>query len=123
MGMKKGLRNPKWGVDELILALDLYMRHKGQLPDANHPDVQELSAILRKIDPSSAKRFSNFRNPTSVVMKLQNFQRLDPAAKRPGLRHGGNLEIEVWGTFRGRQEHLREQAEMLKAKYRVFRDR
>ncbi len=43
-------RNPVWVRDELILALELYLRHAPQLIDDDHPDVMELSSVLN-LDP------------------------------------------------------------------------
>jgi len=44
-------RNPPWERDELLLALDLYMR-EGMLDDT-HTDVQELSDILNRLPIAS----------------------------------------------------------------------
>ena len=41
-------RNPSWSRDELILALDLYMRSKGNPPGKTAPEIVELSAGGRK---------------------------------------------------------------------------
>lgn len=55
-------RNPSWARDELILALDLYLR-EGQL-DAADPSVIELSAVLNAL-PIHTDRpdREKFRNP------------------------------------------------------------
>jgi len=39
-------RNPVWSRDELILALDLYMRHCPSFPNDKHPEVIALSSSL-----------------------------------------------------------------------------
>jgi hypothetical protein len=69
-------RNPVWEPDELILALDLYFKHRPVLPPSGtHPDVMELSQFLNRlplIPPE--QRQANFRNPAGVYMKLANFR-------------------------------------------------
>jgi hypothetical protein len=42
-------QNPTWSRDELILALDLYMRHREWLPDSDDPEVVELSLALNAL--------------------------------------------------------------------------
>jgi hypothetical protein len=39
-------RNPTWSRDELILALDLYLRHRERLPDSDDAEIVELSRRL-----------------------------------------------------------------------------
>ena len=39
-------RNPPWARDELILALDLYLRLDRRLPNPTDPDAVALSAML-----------------------------------------------------------------------------
>jgi hypothetical protein len=39
-------RNPAWNRDELILALDLYLRHRASPPSKTSNEVAELSAFL-----------------------------------------------------------------------------
>ncbi len=41
--------NPPWGRDELILALDFYLRHSEQIPGKQSPEIAELSATLNQI--------------------------------------------------------------------------
>lgn len=55
---KRAVKNPDWVVDELILALDLYLR-EGLLDDTD-PKVLELSALLNRlpIHPREARTSS-----------------------------------------------------------------
>jgi len=41
-----GERNPRWTRDELILALDLYLRTRPHPPDKTSREIAELSATL-----------------------------------------------------------------------------
>jgi len=43
------VRNPAWTRDELILALELYMRHRDRLPDSDHLEIAELSQTLNSL--------------------------------------------------------------------------
>lgn len=91
-------RNPAWQYDELVLALDLYLR-RGQ-PPTSDPEVVALSGLLNRLpiheDRPDATRF---RNPNGVHMKLANWKRLDPNYPGAGLTGGGHREEEVWHRF------------------------
>ena len=73
--------NPPWTREELMLALDLYLKvgQRGR----EHPEVIALSVLLRALaDPGMA---ANYRNPNSVAMKLANFASVDPSHPGRGL--------------------------------------
>ena len=95
-------RNPPWSREELILALDLYLRRKNDPnpPSTRHVDVVELSKILNRLplhgDRPDAARF---RNPNSVNKKLGNFAHRDPDYPGVGLPRGNQLEKVVWKAF------------------------
>ncbi len=111
------MRNPTWHRDELILALDLYLRHNPAHISQNHPEVRALSKILNALPIHSERPDVNrFRNPNGVYMKLCNFLRLDPTYKGTGLRAGGVLEEEVWNEFAHDQARLIETAEAIRAR-------
>lgn len=100
-------RNPDWTRDELILALDLYIRSgRRQLPNT-HQDVIALSEALNELpihEPS--KRDATFRNPQGVSMKLANFRAVDPDNLQLGLPRGSKLDKEVWDEFYDDQKRL-----------------
>jgi 5-methylcytosine-specific restriction protein A len=108
-------RNPVWSRDELILALDLYMRHRPSFPDDKHPDVIELSTFLNRLATSATTTSDNFRNANGVAMKLQNFRRFDPSQRGKGLSGGGKGEAEVWAVFAEDPERLRSAAAAIRA--------
>lgn len=91
-------RNPPWEYDELILALDLYLR-RGQ-PPTSDPDVVALSDLLNRL-PIHTERpdRERFRNPNGVHMKLGNFKAPDPSYEGRGLSAGGRGVYEVWARF------------------------
>ncbi len=93
-------RNPNWTRDEVILALDLYLREGRQQLDASHPKVLELSNLLNTLPIHSPElRESKFRNATGVSMKLGNFLAVDPDYEGVGLSRGSRLEKEIWDEF------------------------
>lgn len=79
MPITQGSGNPDWNRDETLLALDLLYRHGAPI-HKGHPDVEELSDLLRNalIHPPEGRRPS-FRNADGVALKLQNlFSAIDP---------------------------------------------
>jgi 5-methylcytosine-specific restriction enzyme A len=95
-------KNPTWSRDELILALDLYVRFRGNPPGKTSSAVVELSNVLNDMGLQIANRGSDFRNANGVYMKVMNFRRFDPiyiSQGKKGLQRGGKLEEEVWEYF------------------------
>lgn len=116
-------RNPVWSRDELILALDLYMRHRPSFPDDKHPEVVELSRLLNRLAAvTTTAGGENFRNGNGVAMKLQNFRRFDPSQEGKGLSGGGKGEEEVWAIFSADPERLRSTAAAIRATVLVLEE-
>lgn len=108
------MRNPDWVRDEIILAMNLYVREgRRQLP-ATHSDVIRLSQILNTlpIHPQS-QRDENFRNPNGVSMILGNFLGIDPMHAQPGLSRNNRLQETVWRDFVDQGELLGQTAEAI----------
>ena len=98
-------RNPTWTRDELILALDLYLR-LGQV-GPEHSEVMALSDYLRSLPlAASAGNPATYRNPDGVAMKLGNYAALDPGYSGVGLERGGRGDREVWDAFAHDPAHL-----------------
>src|SRR5689334_21971392 len=106
-----GTRNPPWIRDELILALDLYLRYSGDVPGKSSDEIAQLSddlnayARLRGVEMAD-----RFRNTNGVYMKLMNFRRLDPKfidSGRVGLSRGSKLEEVVWTEFSNNADQCR----------------
>jgi 5-methylcytosine-specific restriction enzyme A len=112
----KKKRNPAWKRDELILALDLYVRHSPLNISREHEEVIKLSKILNTL-PIHEERpdAEKFRNNTGVYMKLCNFLRLDPSYEGVGLKGGGKLEEEIWKEFSTDKEKLKDIAHAIKS--------
>ena len=96
-------RNPPWSRDELILALDLYLRFRGAPPAKDSLEVAELSAFLGKMGRVlGLTEAEKYRNANGVYMKLMNFRRFDPeytADGKVGLTRGNKDEEVVWDEF------------------------
>jgi len=97
--------NPDWTRDELILALDLYLKHRASLPSKSSKEIKNLSDTLARLGSklfASSLRPTTFRNVNSVYMKLMNYRRLDPQYTqkgRKGLTRGAKAEEDVWREF------------------------
>lgn len=106
----KAKRNPAWTRDELILALDLYLKNRYSSASKRQLEVQALSKLLGKVGEAlGLKKGGSFRNENSVLMKLSNFRRLDPEYLkdgRTGLAKGNKDEQLVWQEFAGDQSKL-----------------
>jgi 5-methylcytosine-specific restriction enzyme A len=110
-------RNVAWKRDELILALDLYVRFKGNPPGKASPEVIALSRLLNQLTATIGAS-QDFRNPNGVYMKLMNFRRFDPvyqAQGKSGLTRGNKLEKVVWNEFASDPLRLSLIAEAIKA--------
>jgi 5-methylcytosine-specific restriction protein A len=103
-------RNPTWTREELILALELYVRFGGNPPGKTSGEVNEVSATLGKLGRRlGVTSDDKFRNANGVYMKAMNFRRLDPLYKErgaAGLSRGGKLEEVIWLEFAERPEAL-----------------
>lgn len=97
--------NPDWTRDELIVALDVYLRFRPNPQGKESGEIQALSRSLRRLGEklfSPEERSDTFRNENGVYMKLMNLRRLDPqytADGSRGLVRGSKAEEEVWSDF------------------------
>jgi hypothetical protein len=111
-------RNPTWSRDELILALDLYLRHRERLPDSDDAEIVELSHTLNSLFGERANDAALFRNRNGVYMKLANFRSVDPlhtSQGKRGLSRGGNGVAELWEEFSNRGDELKLIASAIRA--------
>jgi predicted RNA-binding protein with PUA-like domain len=96
-------RNPPWTRDELILALELYLRNPSSPPGKESRAVIELSELLNKLGRVLGQRDDEtFRNANGVYMKMMNFRRFDQdytSAGKVGLTRGNKDEEAVWLEF------------------------
>jgi 5-methylcytosine-specific restriction protein A len=110
------VRNPPWQRDELIRALDVYVRHSGNPPSHSHPDIVDLSRLLNAL-PIHSRRTATFRNENGVYLKLMNFRRFDPTKPGVSMTRGNKLEEEVWKEFEDQPLLLKKVAEQIRSAY------
>ena len=93
--------NPDWEFDELILALDLYLRWRPKQPPSGHDDLEALSDLLQRlpIHPPHT-RADNFRNANAVRRKLGDFTAPDPGYTGAPTKGGAGVYL-VWERFAG----------------------
>lgn len=105
-------RNPAWSRDELVLALELYMRKPTAGKD--DPEVSELSEMLRRLGQQNGVAVTNsYRNRNGAGLKLMNFRAQDPAYTSRGgvgMRRGNALEPALWAQYAGDLPALRSEA-------------
>ena len=94
-----------WNRDELILALNLYLKQPfGKLHSGN-PEIIHLANILE-------------RTPSSIAMRLNNFASVDPFHQQRGIGGlpGGRAQIEpIWKEFINNKEELLFESERILA--------
>jgi putative restriction endonuclease len=94
-----------WTRDELILALNLYLKLPfGKLHYGN-PDIIHLAHLLA-------------RTPSSIAMRLNNFASVDPYHQQRGIGGlpGGRKQVEpIWNEFINNKEELLFESERILA--------
>lgn len=111
--------NPDWTRDELIVALDVYLRHRPIPPGKDSQEIIDLSRTLNQLGTKLFRddlRSTTFRNENGVYMKLMNFRRLDPqytSSGRRGLVRGAKAEEDVWREFADDPQRCHEVAQAI----------
>ncbi|SDZ67582.1 Predicted restriction endonuclease, HNH family [Variovorax sp. YR266] len=112
-------RNALWSRDELILALDLYMRNRAFPLAKGAPEIVELSQMLNYLGAVLGQNTNGtYRNENGVYMKLMNFRSLDPeytANGKKGLSRGNKDESNVWDQFSENPVRLAEIAQFIRS--------
>jgi 5-methylcytosine-specific restriction enzyme A len=115
-GTQKIARNPVWTREQVILALDLYVKNEGRDPGVSHPEIIELAALLRQMATEAGQ--ATCRNPSSVIMKMMNFRSLDPVFTTKGgkgLNAASKLDKATWAEFKGKPHELAVAADDIRA--------
>lgn len=103
-------RRLPWIADELILALDYYLRFEGSPPNQHSLLTIELSGLLKALGTLMGRQVTNpYRSPSSVYMKAMNFRRLDPKFSSGGtwgLAKGAGSEIAIWKKYSTNPDEL-----------------
>jgi hypothetical protein len=112
------VRGLNWLREEILLATDLYVRHQGTVLGPQHPDVLELSTVLRRLPlHGQDRRYEKFRNPNGVALKLSNIRAADPQARSKGSVHGSKLDGLFWSELHGDPEVLEREVAAIKRRY------
>lgn len=108
-------RNKPWTRDELILAMDLYLRIPPARFSTDELQIQELSEWLNRFPLMDGEnREENYRSPDSVTFKLNNLRYVDTDGER-GLRGASKLDQVICEEFVDDQHRLQQAAESIKA--------
>jgi 5-methylcytosine-specific restriction protein A len=111
-------RLPDWAYDELVLAVELYLRRG--VPGKTDPEIAELSVLLRRL-PIHVPRPSNpkFRDPAGVYRKLNDIRTSEP--DYPGVQTRGNkLDNVVLEHFLAEPDRYAAIAAAIRARASVF---
>lgn len=113
MAVTQGHGNPKWGRDEVLLALDLYLTLGDTMPGPSDSRVVALSEELRRLPiHADAKKNDRFRNPDGAAFKLQNLRQL---ATGKGLGNFSATDKAVWEDFGDKPELVHQLAAQIRA--------
>lgn len=104
---KESTRNPPWSRDELIVALEFYLRHAPSIPDQGSIEVSSLSAFLNRLGQKLGGDTSpTYRNPNGVYLKMMNLRRFDPDYQGRGMQRGNKDEEAVWNLYASKPNEL-----------------
>jgi predicted RNA-binding protein with PUA-like domain len=107
--------NPDWTTDELILALEVYLRQRGHIPSPHDAQILELSDLLNRLPIHTIRPdLEKFRNLNGVVLKITNFAALDPRYPGVGMSRGSRLDVVVWDRYADRSDELRRVANAIR---------
>lgn len=109
---------PDWSTDELMLALDLYLRERdGGSFDPSSPLVVGLSEELKalRIFADEVRAVPRFRNTNGVSLKLHNFSSIDPAHPGKGMPNGSAGDREVWEEWAHRPKELAQAVALIRS--------
>lgn len=96
-----------WTREELVLALNLYLKLEFGKMHSNNAEVVFLSRLIK-------------RTPSAVAMRLVNFAAVDPFHKKRGVKglSGDIKQVEpIWNQFIMNKEDFVFESEALRAKY------
>jgi len=103
-------KNMDWIKEELALALELYLKHRQNIPGKKSPEVAALSDTLRLLNlKRGTTGDERLRNINGVYLKLMNFRSNDPlftSQGKKGMTHANALEKVLWDEFSSRPDDL-----------------
>lgn len=107
-----------WTRDEVILAMDLYVRTGAQggggIPSKGSQPVVALSDLLKTLSAyPKTQQGSRYRNPDGVYLKLTNLRAIETDGKH-GMSAFSQLDAAVWREFIDDLPRLRDEAEAVR---------
>jgi len=106
--MSESKKNPNWTIDETILALDFYFKHRPSIPGKTSKELSELHTLIQKFNYiNDVSGTETFRNHDGIYMKLMNLMHLDPSpSAKSNLSNNSKVDYEVWDKYSGNIEEL-----------------
>lgn len=107
-----------WTREEIILAMDLYMRSGslggGSIPGKASAAVLELSELLHQLNAyPPSQQGDRYRNPEGVYLKLTNLRAIETHG-RHGMNAFSQLDAAVWREYIEDPPALHEEAEAIR---------
>lgn len=100
------MRNDAWTRDEMILALNLYLKMPFRKISARNLEIIRLAQLIG-------------RSANALAMRLANYAACDPNLKQrgiSGMAHGGRKCLEYWNEFAANREALLFESEKILAR-------
>jgi hypothetical protein len=97
-------RRLDWTREEIILAMDLYVRSGGlgggyHLPGPKAPEIIQLSQLLRALSAYPSEMWpEKYRNEEGVALKLQNLRSVETSGQH-GMPAASRMDATVWRDF------------------------
>lgn len=101
------MKYESWTHDEMVLALNLYLKTPFGKMHRGNPEVVRLAQLLG-------------RTPSSVALRLVNFAACDPQLRSrgvAGMGHGGKKCVAYWAEYAEDREKLLFESERILANY------
>lgn len=111
------MRGQVWFTEEeVLLALDTYMRVKSKQLSRNTPEIQYLSQVLKELPIHSEElKDASFRSPDGVRGRVGVFRRLAAG----NARNAPKLYREVWAKYGHDSHGLRARIARIVEKYGI----
>ena len=104
------MRSPNWTIDELKLALELYLTiGSKQISKVSKKtlEIVALSTILRGLDFAPKDADEKYRSTNSIHLKLMNFHSVNNSYSGTAMSNVGALDKEIWNKHSGDISKLR----------------
>ena len=106
------MKSVNWSIDELKLALELYLSlgtEKIAKLSKKSPEVVALSSILKRLDTVPKETDEKYRSVNAVHLKLMNFHSVDNSYKGIAMSNVGKGDKEIWNRYHDKLDVLREE--------------